>query len=85
MITSNIANRMLDAFELHPDAMPIRDMILDHTLTITRADISADIAILHLDIDDELHELTLIAIFDRDDLNIQTLILNSDSTTRIIL
>jgi hypothetical protein len=83
-ITEPIANRMLDRFELHPDAMPIRDIILDYTLTISDADMLTDCATLHLTLDDELHHILLIAIFDRDDLHIDTLILNADSTTRII-
>lgn len=88
-----IIDLALDAFDAydasindHPIA--IRSMMLDlsdYTLTIARADAFDDIAIINLDLDDELHELTMIAIFDRDDLTIRRLTLHADTDILDIL
>lgn len=83
-MTNSIIPIILDAFDAHASRLDsdspiaIRDMILDQTLTIARCDAFDDCAILHLDLDDELHEITLIAIYDRADLELRSLTLHSD-------
>lgn len=92
-MTHPILDIALDAFnafdrDQNPDAfIDIRSMMLDlsdHTLTIARCNELDDCAIIHLDLDDELAELTMIAIFDRSTNELRSLILDSDSTTMII-
>ena len=86
-MTNSIEPRMIAAFNTYAtdcdpdDAYELIDAdILDRTLTIARADTFDDIAILNLQLNDELHELTLIAIFDRDTLAIRAMTLHSDNT-----
>lgn len=82
-----IAPRMLDALDAYDafqneHSIAIRSCLLDltdYTLTIARCDAFDDCAILNLDLDDELPELTLIAIFDRESLTMRRLILHCDT------
>lgn len=77
---------MIAAFDdFNDDSTPI----LDYTFSATasdpiRADILDDCLTLHLDLDDELHEILMIAIFDRATNELSSLILNADSSTIII-
>ena len=67
------------------DAYALTDAdILDHTLAITRCNMLDDTATLNIQLDDELADITLIAIYDRDSLNIRHMILDADSTTATI-
>jgi hypothetical protein len=87
MINEPIAQRMIAIFNSYAtdcdpdDAYELRDDdIIAHTLTLARADLLTDAAILHFDLDDELHELTLIATYDRDSLQLDSMTLYTDST-----
>lgn len=91
MINSPIARRMIAIFNAYStdcdpdDAYAITDAdILSHDLAITRCNMLDDTATLHLALDDELLDLTLIAIYDRDSLHIRHMILDADSTAATI-
>ena len=87
---TNILDTALDAFDRFnadrdaDEFFAIRDIITDTTICSMRCDLLTDIATIHLDLDDELHDMTLIAIYDRDSLELHTLILNADTDTQII-
>lgn len=67
---SEIAELMLDRFDEYaesvrsPSEKPIkvRDMVTNARVNTHRLDVFDDITILHLDLNDELHEMTLMAI-----------------------
>lgn len=68
---SKIAELMLDRFDEYAesvrdatfeDRIAIRDMVTNAEVNTHRLDVFDDITILHLDLNDELHEMTLMAI-----------------------
>lgn len=91
MIKTPIALRMIAIFNAYAtdcdpdDAYSLTDDdILDHTLAITPCNIIDDTATLHLTLNDELRDLTMIAIYDRDSLDIRHMIFDADSTIATI-
>jgi hypothetical protein len=81
-----ITRAMIAAFDnFNDDDMPILDYTLSATSTIPMtADFNDDTLTLRLDLDDELQHLLLIAIYDRNELTLTSLILHADATTTII-
>lgn len=80
----------LDAFDtfnrtLDDDATPIRDYTTRISSYTMRCDLTDDMTMIHLDLDDELHDLSLIAIHDRDTNELTSLILHADATTETII
>lgn len=90
-MTNHITDLMINRFDTFARANDnlnadesLRDSIIITNYHIQRADFSDDCCILHCALDDELHDLTLIAFFDRDTLTIRTLILDSDGDSIFI-
>jgi hypothetical protein len=85
----DIALDAFDAFALANDPtsppIAIRDMTTRIDAYTMRCDLTDDMTMMHLALNDELHDLALIAIHDRDTNELTSLILNSDATTMIIL
>lgn len=84
---SPLARRMIDTFNAYAtdcdpdDAYELtNDAILDHDLTITRCDFNDHAAMLHLTLDDELHDLLLFATFDRDSMHLSHMTIIADAT-----
>lgn len=89
---TNITDTAIDAFNAYARAndlsdpdFDLRDMISRISTYTMRADLTDDMTMLHFDLDDELHDLNLIAFHDRDSMTLTSLILNSDTDTTIIL
>lgn len=85
--TRSITDRMLDAFDAFATELelPLRDLITRTELTTMPLNSLDDIAILRCELNDDLRELELIAIFDRDSTFIRNIMLNSDSTLATII
>lgn len=85
MTNTSILDIALDALDardrdMNPDSpIAIRDMMIRASCYTMRADLFDDMTMIHLDLDDEMHELALIAIHDRDTNELRKLILHSDS------
>jgi hypothetical protein len=81
----DIALDQFDRFNATLDeSFPIREIITNIESTTMNASLFADITTIHLTLNDELHDLILIAIYDCDSLELESLILHSDATSQII-
>lgn len=80
----DIFNEFNRSYEPDDEPLDLRDILTHATLDTHRLDLLDDIAILRCDLDDELHHLTLIMIYERDSMTIRSFLAHSDTSTIMI-